>query len=149
MAFTVFTAAGVVAWLIFRQQPQRDAAAGKSWAEFHRNATGSGWSMLYIQNVYQHAHRGSKATVSIYGDAVGVSRDAWFWWEHVKRGSVVAVSLSQGWGPHNRRDDVLYIGSGEPVQRSGVHATFGARELVRAQRHFRRQAAMLPETLAN
>ena len=94
MAFAVLIA-GVVASLILRQHPQRDAAAGQSWAEYHRNATGNGWSMLYVQNVYQHADRGSKAMVSIYGDTVGVNRDAWFWREHVKRGSVVAVSPSR------------------------------------------------------
>ena len=140
--FAVLTAAGVVAWLICRPQPQRDAAAAAAWSQFHRYATANGWSMLYIQNVYQHAHRGSKAMVSIYGDAVGASRDAWFWWENVQRGSVVAVGLSEGWGPHTRRDDVLYIGNGDPAPQSGVHATFGARELVRAQRHFRRQSAI-------
>jgi hypothetical protein len=134
--------ASIVAWLILRPQPQRDAAAAQAWAQFHRYATANGWSMLYIQNVYQRAHRGSKAMVSIYGDALGASRDAWFWWELVQRGSVVAVNLGEGWGPHTRRDDVLYIGNGEPAPQSGVHATFGARELVRAQRHFRRQSAI-------
>jgi hypothetical protein len=114
-------AIGVVVWLIFRPQPERDATAAQSWAEFHRYATGNGWFLLYVQNVYQHAHRGSKAIVSIYGDA-GVSRDAWFWWEQVQRGSVVAVSLSQGWGPHTGRDDVLYIGNGGPAQQGGVYA---------------------------
>jgi hypothetical protein len=142
-AFTVLVLVGVVVWLVVKSsQPQRDAAAAQAWGQFHRNATGHGLSMLYIEDVYQHAHRGSKAMVSIYGDGAGVSRDAWFWWEHVRRGSVVAVRLSQGWGPHTRRDDVLYVGNGGPARQSGVHATFGARELVRARRHFRRQQAI-------
>jgi hypothetical protein len=28
------------------------------------------------------------------------------------------VSRNQGWGPHTRRDDVLYIGSGAPARQS-------------------------------
>lgn len=138
LSLTFLIVVGVVLWLIFRPQPERDAAAARSWAAFHQYATGNGWSLLYVQNVYQHAQRGSKAVVSVYGAAAGVSRDAWFWWEQVQRGSVVAVSLSQGWGPHTRRDDVLYIGNGVPERQSGVYATFGAKDLRRAQRHYQR-----------
>lgn len=97
-------AVGVVVCLICRPQPARDAAAAQSWAAFHHYTTGNGWTLLYVQNVYQHAQRGSKAMVSIYGDTTGTSRDAWFWWEQVQHGSVVAVSHSQGWGPHTNRD---------------------------------------------
>lgn len=74
-------AVGVVVCLICRPQPARDAAAAQSWAAFHHYTTGNGWTLLYVQNVYQHAQRGSKAMVSIYGDTTGTSRDAWFWWE--------------------------------------------------------------------
>lgn len=50
-------------------------------------------------------------------------------------GSVVAVSISEGWGPHTRRDDVLFIGSrGLP----GVHATLNAATVRRVQRQHRR-----------
>ncbi|MCV6990797.1 hypothetical protein H7I87_18765 [Mycobacterium timonense] len=129
---------GATGWMIFRPSPRRDAAAAQAWASFHQYATHHGWSLLYVQNVYQHARRGSKAIVSIYGDAAGASRDAWFWGEQVQAGSVVAVSLNQGWGPHTNRDDVLYIGNGTP----GVYATFGARELVKVQRHFHRQSTV-------
>lgn len=140
LTMTFLLALGLAVWLIFRPQPARDAAAAQSWAAFHHYTTGNGWTLLYVQNVYQHAQRGSKAMVSIYGDHPGVSRDAWFWWEQVQRGSVVAVNLSQGWGPHTQRDDVLYIGDG-PTQTNGVQATFSTTELTRAQRHFRRQIA--------
>lgn len=134
-------AVGVVVWLICRPQPARDAAAAQSWAAFHHYTTGNGWTLLYVQNVYQHAQRGSKAMVSIYGDTTGTSRDAWFWWEQVQHGSVVAVSHSQGWGPHTNRDGVLYIGN-QATGQSGVYATFGSKELVRAQRHYRRHATI-------
>lgn len=127
-----------VLWLIFRPQPKRDAAAAQAWAAFHQYATNYGWSLLYIQNVYQHAHRGSKALVSIYGDPTSASRDTWFWWHQVQPGSVVAVHLNQGWGPHTCRDDVLYIGNNAPTPQSGIYATFSTQELTRAQRHFRR-----------
>ena len=76
-----------VLWLILRPQPERDAAAAQSWAAFHQYATTNGWLLLYVQTVYQHAHRGSKALVSIYGDTTSASRDAWFWWHQVQPGS--------------------------------------------------------------
>jgi hypothetical protein len=137
---------GFVVWLIFRPQPERDAAAAQSWAAFHQYTSGRGWTLLYVQNVYQRAQRGSKAMVSIYGDSTGMSRDAWFWWEQVHRGSVVAVSHSQGWGPHTNRDGVLYIGTQAPEQQSGVYATFNAKELARAQRHYHRQTTISGST---
>jgi len=132
-------AVGIVVWLIVRPTPQRDAAAGQSWAQFHHHAVSNGWTLLHIHSVYMHGNRGSKALVSIYGDAHGARRDSWFWWHQVQPGSVVAVSgLSEGWGPHTDRDDVLYIGD-EFSRRDSVQATFGARELVRAQRDWTRR----------
>jgi hypothetical protein len=127
-----------VLWLALRPHPERDAAAALSWAAFHQHATTNGWLLLYVQTVYQHAHRGSKALVSIYRDPTSASRDAWFWWHQVQPGSVVAVHLNQGWGPHTCRDDVLYIGRNTPTPHSGIYATFSTQELTRAQRHFRR-----------
>lgn len=59
-------------------------------------------------------------------------RDAFFWRTQVAPGAVVAVKLSEGWGPHTRRDDVLFIGSQD---RAGVHATLDAATVRRAQRH--------------
>lgn len=136
----VLAVVAAVLWLIFRPQPERDAAAAQSWAAFHHYAaTTNGWSLLHVHNVYQRAHRGSKALMSIYGDTTSTSRDAWFWWHHVQPGSVIAVHHNQGWGPHSQRDDVLYIGRNAPTPQSGVYATFSAHELTRAQRHFRHQ----------
>ncbi|MCH9729754.1 MAG: hypothetical protein K0U84_08790 [Actinomycetia bacterium] len=125
-------------------QPERDAAAAHAWAEFARSATDHDLSMLYIENVYDRAYRGSKAVVSLYGDGPSASNDAWFWWEHVQPGSVVAVRLSKGWGSHTRRDGVLYIGNGGTTDQSGIYATFGARELTQAQRHFQQQGIAGP-----
>ena len=81
----------VLVWLFaVMPQPERDAAAAHAWAEFARSATDHGLSMLYIENVYDRAHRGSKAVVSLYGDGPSASQDAWFC-QHVQPGSVVAV----------------------------------------------------------
>lgn len=131
-------AVGIVVWLVVRPTPERDAAAARSWAGFHQFTGTNRWTLLYVHSVYKHGNRGSKAHVSVYGDSTRVSRDSWFWWHQVQPGSVVAVSgLSQGWGPHTCRDDVLYIGD-ELDHSDGVRATFSARELARAQRHWRR-----------
>lgn len=130
---------GVVVWLIVRPTPQRDAAAAQSWANFHYYTVGNGLQLLYVHTLDENGERGSKAHVSIYGDTTSVVRDSWFWWHQVQPGSVVAVhGLGEGWGPHTGKDGVLYIGD-RHEQRSGVQATFGARELTRAQRHWDQQ----------
>ncbi|AKS33509.1 hypothetical protein [Mycolicibacterium goodii] len=130
--------AGFLAWLFLRPQPERDAAAAQSWASFHGYATANGLQMLYVEHVYQRAARGSKAHVSIYGDPSGNKRDAWFWWTQVQKGSVVAVRPTVGWGPHTRRDDVLYIGT-EVSRQSGVYGGIDARTLTNARRHNNRR----------
>lgn len=134
----VVAGVALVVWLT--TQPRRDADAAAAWVRFHQTATEHGLRILYVNSVQQRARHGSKAWVCLYGDGTGVRRDAWFWWRDVQQGSVVAVRLSQGWGPHTKREGVLYIGTRESPAQAGVHATFGARELARAQRHFRRTA---------
>lgn len=79
-----------------------------------------------------------KAYMSIYGDSSGIRRDAWFWWEQVHKGSVVAVRPTVGWGPHSGREDVLYIGT-EVSHQSGVYGAVDATTLTRANRHIYRQ----------
>lgn len=69
--------------------------------------------------------------MSIHGDR-GSMRDARFWRTQVAPGSVVAVNVSEGWGPHTRRSDVLFIGAQD---RAGVYATLDAATVRRAQRH--------------
>lgn len=135
-----FAVVGFLAWLFLRPRPELDAAAAQSWASFHGHATANGLQILYIEDVYQHAARGSKAYVSIYGDSSGMKRDAWFWWHQVYRGSVVAVRPTVGWGPHSGRDDVLYIGTDDSRQ-SGVYGVVDAKTLARAHRHLARQQA--------
>lgn len=133
----------VVIWLVVRPTPARDAAAAQSWANFHHYSVTNGWQLLYIHTLEEDWGRGSKAHVSIYSDATTVVRDSWFWWHHVQPGSVVAVGgLSQGWGSHTCKEDVLYIGN-EHTHQTGVQATFEAKELTRAQRHWSRQQPYL------
>lgn len=144
-----FAAAGFLAWLFLRPRPELDAAAAQSWASFHGYATANGLQMLYIEDVYQHAERGSKAFVSIYGDPSGIKRDAWFWWTQVQKGSVVAVRPTVGWGPHSGREHVLYIGT-EANRQSGVYGAVDARTLTRARRHgYRQQASPGPRLDGN
>jgi len=136
VVLAVPVAIGVAIWLAVRPTPQRDAAAAQSWANFHHYCISSGWQLLYVHTLDADWPRGSKAHVSIYADSTSAVRDSWFWWHHVQPGSVVAVSgLGEGWGPHTRKDDVLFIGD-EDAHLSGVRATFGAQELVRARRHW-------------
>ncbi|MFT9662959.1 hypothetical protein ACM0CQ_11945 [Mycobacteroides abscessus subsp. abscessus] len=125
---------GLIVWLVTKDRPQQNAAAALRWAQLHQYATQNQMQLLYIENDYQHARQGSKAVVHVYGNPT-VKRDAWFWWEQVYRGSVVAVRHSQGWGPHNHRDDVLYVGDG-PNGRSGIYGTLDAKTLIGARRHY-------------
>ena len=134
---------GVLGWLVWRQQPQRDADAAQTWARFHQYAAANHLHLLYIEHDYQHAQQGSKAFVSIYDDPTRTTRDAWFWWTQVQKGSVVAVRLSQGWGPHTNRDDVLYIGAG-PTRQSGIYASLDAKILTRARRYLDQHAIGTP-----
>lgn len=130
---------GLAIWLSNRSTPQRDAAAAQSWANFHHYAATNGWPLLEIHSRYEDWSQGSKAYVSIYGAPTGIVRDAWFWWHHVQPGSVVAVhGFGEGWGPHTGKDGVLYIGDRD-LRQSGVTATFNAKELTKARRHWNRQ----------
>ena len=58
---------------------------------YHRYAAENGWTLLYVHSVYKRGHRGSKAHVSIYGDATRASQDSYFWWHQAQPGSVVAA----------------------------------------------------------
>lgn len=137
-ALLIFGGASLLAWLLLRPRPEQDAAAAQLWASFHSHATANALQMLYIEDVYQHAARGSKAYVSIYGDSSGIRRDAWFWWAQVRKGSVVAVRPTVGWGPHSGRENVLFIGT-ESSHQSGVYGAVDARTITRAHRHLNRQ----------
>lgn len=132
----------LVVWLTQREQPQRDAAAAQQWAQFYHYALSRRMQLLCVDDDYQHARQGSKALVYLYG-APTFKRDAWFWWEQVAKGSIVAVQASQGWGPHTQRDNVLYIGDG-PSHSSGVHAVIDAKTLARARRHLSVAATAYP-----
>lgn len=73
-----------------------------------------------VKRVYQHGRRGSKAIIVLpNGDRV----DAWFWWFTPRKGSVVFISPTVGYGHHSDRDGVRYGGS--PHQH-GVYGTIRA-----------------------
>lgn len=114
------------------RQDRSDAAAVQQWIALHDYAVTHGLRLLYVQRVYKRHPNGCKAQVSIYGDNGSTMRDAWFWRTQVAPGSVVAGTVSEGWGPHTRRSDVLFIGSQDLP---GVYATLDAATVRRAQRH--------------
>lgn len=117
------------------RQDSSDVGAVQQWVALHDYALAHGLRLLYVQRVYKRQPNGCKAQMSIYGDSGSTLRDAWFWRTQVAPGSVVAVNVSEGWGPHTRRDDVLFIGSQD---RPGVHATLDAATVRRAQRQHHR-----------
>lgn len=117
------------------RQDSSDVGAVQQWVALHDYALAHGLRLLYVQRIYKRQPNGCKAQVSIYGDSESTLRDAWFWRTQVAPGSVVAVNVSEGWGPHTRRDDVLFIGSQD---RPGVHATLDAATVRRAQRQHHR-----------
>lgn len=126
----------LVWWLVRREEPARLIASSRRWASFHQSATAHGLQLLYIERIQPNgrSNRGTKAFVSVYGNPMVAPRDAWFWWADVQQGSVVAVRMSEGWGPHTRREDVLFIGTERP-QQSGIYDTVDAKTLARARRY--------------
>lgn|ERR1700722_3154672 len=123
-------------WLTSTQR-QGDAAAAAAWQGLCDYAAANRLHMLGIDSVYLNGRTGSKAIVYLFGQP-GYRRDAWFWHARVQLGSVVAVHLSQGWGPHTGRDDVLYVGSEH--RGSGIYAVVDAQAVKRVLRHSRTPA---------
>ena len=113
---------------------KRDAEAAQRWEAFASWAAENGLTLLQIERVYQTARRGTKAHVYKFGTTW--RRDGWFWWTRVIPGSVVAVVVSQGWGPHTNKSDVLFVGGEHSGH--GIEGTFDRKSLARARRHWRR-----------
>jgi hypothetical protein len=107
-----------------------------------RVAATPGMALVHVQQVYQHATRGTKAIVR--DDASGYVSDAWFWWARVAPGQAVAVYASRGWGPHTGRDNVLYVGR-EENRTSGVLEILLSGTVARAARHDALQRALRGE----
>lgn len=87
--------------------------------------------VVFVQDVYQRARRGTKAPVLV--ERTGQQHDAWFWWSRVSSGQMAAVQFSEGWGPHTHRDGVLYVGHKETGH--GIYELLSAQEVKRASRH--------------
>ena len=120
-------------WLRQRQA-RRDAEAFARLMGMRDRAANATTRIVFVQHVYQRAHRGTKAFVVC--DDTHEQRDAWFWWFRAEPGQMAAVRALSGWGPHNRRDDVLYIG-GEHTG-SGVCELLPAKDVARAKRYYER-----------
>ena len=71
------------------------------------DAQRTGALIVVVNNVYQHAVRGTKANAIVQGK----TWDVWFWWVNIPSDSIVAVHgfNIQGWGPHNAHE-IIYIG---------------------------------------
>ena len=87
---------------------RRDARAAARWARFAEKAAQDGFAIVHIVDVYQLAHNGTKAVITLYGDPR--ARDAWFWWDRVDVGATLTVAFSSGHGAHTNRDGVVFIG---------------------------------------
>jgi hypothetical protein len=70
-----------------------------------------GTYLFVVQHVYQRSHRrGAKALV-VFSDG-GTAYDAWFndgFGSYAQPGGSVLATVRIGWGPHNERDDVVYV----------------------------------------
>ncbi|WP_162958395.1 hypothetical protein [Nocardia yunnanensis] len=115
---------------IARRRRRRDARAAQELAAFQSLAAVNGAAIIAVDSVYQVGRRGSKARVRANG--LPFQRDAWFWWTRVRPGTLAAVYMSEGWGSHTGREDVLYIGTRSAP---GVLAVLDGRTCARAARH--------------
>lgn len=64
---------------------RRDARAAARWVRFAEHAAHDGLTIVHVVDVYQLAHNGTKAVITLYGDTQ--ARDAWFWWDRVDIGT--------------------------------------------------------------
>ena len=115
-----------------------EQAAGVVTALRVRVSSDPSLGMARVTGIQQDGRRGMKAWISL--DPAGEIRDSFFWHVHdLSVGDVVVIRSSVGFGPHTRRDDVIFIGSerGGP----GVLDRIPARTVQRAARHDRRQQA--------
>lgn len=110
---------------------RRDERAATEWARFMDHAAHERLTIVTVRDAYQCARHGTKAVITLYGEAQ--VHDAWFWWDRVTTGETLAVTMSPDYGPHTDREGVIYIGS--QANGSGVYDALSAKTLRRAQRH--------------
>jgi hypothetical protein len=88
------------------------------WRDVDQRAQTPGIELVHIARITQRARTGTKAIVR-HRD--GATQDAWFWNVRVQHRSILLVRANTGYGPHTRRDHVLYIGTKDTG--SGIVAT--------------------------
>lgn len=110
---------------------RRYARAAARWVRFAEHAAHDGLTIVHVVDVYQLAHNGTKAVITLHGDTQ--ARDAWFWWDRVDIGTTLAVAFSSGYGPHTNRAGVIFVGG--QATGSGVYDRLSSKTLQRAQRH--------------
>jgi hypothetical protein len=74
-------------------------------------ARADGVEIAFVERVYQHARRGSKAIIVWL--RTGRRQDAWFEGSQERPGRYLLLTGSVGYGPHNDNPDVLFVHSGE------------------------------------
>ncbi len=97
-----------------RQREAHEVRLAAQWERLLRDQEAHrarGARLLQAVNVYQLAHRGSKAVVRWC--ETGEEQDAWFEGWHVPPGAYVLVTGDVGYGPHNGIVNVLYVNYGD------------------------------------
>ncbi|MBN9105382.1 MAG: hypothetical protein J0I14_10290 [Propionibacteriaceae bacterium] len=112
-----------------------DPALAARW-EHALVARADGVEIAFVERVYQHARRGSKAIIVWL--RAGRRQDAWFEGSQERPGRYLLLTGSVGYGPHNDNPDVLFVHSGEVLATLPRRAPKAWR---RQQRRLRRRTA--------
>lgn len=90
---------------------RRKAQAANAWqALLDAAAAYPGAHLCFVERVYQHARRGTKAM--IVWTATGQRQDTWFWHFRPAPGATLLVYGGSGYGPHNHNPHVFYVDEG-------------------------------------
>jgi hypothetical protein len=104
---TLWWRLGRARWGIFAPAARRQRMSG-IYRDSLDQTRENGIALIRVVRVYQVARRGSKCVVE---HPWGARQDAWFWWRRPRRGQVLLVRCGVNYGPHNRINAVMYIGS--------------------------------------
>jgi hypothetical protein len=119
-----------------RRRRRSDAQAAAQLASLRSVADPhSGVYVVHVRSVYQRGRGGAKAWIVFEG--FSELRDSWFWHSPgIAAGQVLAVTPQIGYGPHTRREGVVFIG--DKWQGTGIRAALPAHVVKAADRHHER-----------
>lgn len=98
---------GPIRWGIFAPKVRRAHLLSVFDRALHASDK-RGLHLVRVLQVYQVARKGTKCVIE---HARGGTQDAWFWSFRPRRGSVLIVRSSSGYGLHTNRAHVMYVGS--------------------------------------